>query len=450
MPVEILMPALSPTMTEGNLAKWLKKEGDTIAPGDVIAEIETDKATMEVEATDEGTLGKILTKAGTQNVAVNTVIALVLEEGENAKALEDYATSSAKKQVDQSDADEKKETKEKTTRSNTSQSTDNTTSTPQKSAEPPKGLTPPPSLPFSITTDPAPIDHSSSQKSITVSPVAKRLAQEHALNLKRIPGSGPHGRIVKKDIEQALMQAGAPQFIQRNPQEYSVHTHDTMRKIIANRLLQSKQHVPHFYLNIECTIDKLLELRQDLNTTAHPIDGHPAYKISVNDMIIKACAKALQDVPQANASWSEEALIFYNNIDISVAVAIDGGLITPIIKNADQKNLPAISHEMKKLADRARKNKLTPEEFQGGGFSISNLGMYGIKHFNAIINPPQSCILAIGAGEQKPIVEKGTITKATVMGVSLSCDHRVVDGATGAQFLSAFRGYIEKPVTLLL
>lgn len=434
MPIEILMPALSPTMTEGNLAKWNVKEGDEVSPGDVIAEIETDKATMEVEAVEEGKIGKLLVAGGTQNVAVNAVIALLLEEGEDAKAIADYKPA-------------KKEEK----KSETGTSKEESKAAPAKAAPQNNnsgaGFTAPPTF----TPSSEPIITDGKKSAVKASPLARRIAKEAGINIESLNGTGPKGRIIKADVEDAIKTGGASGRVSRNPAEYSAIPNDNMRKVIANRLLQSKQHVPHFYLNVDCRLDKLLDVRKDLNETAH-IDaetGKPAYKLSVNDLIIKAVAKALKKIPQANATWTDESILLYNNVDISVAVAIDGGLITPIVKNADQKALAVISNEMKDLAARARQGKLAPEEFQGGGFSISNLGMYGIKHFNAIINPPQGCILAIGAGEQRPIVENGQIVPATVMTATLSCDHRVVDGAVGAEFLAAFKEFIERPVTMI-
>lgn len=436
MPIEITMPALSPTMEHGNLAKWVAKEGDNVEPGQVIAEIETDKATMEVEAVDEGVIGKILIKEGTQDVAVNEVIALLLEEGEDKKALDSYKPK--KVEVAEEVADDVHDN-------------DNKKGDAPKKAKQPQGgggagLTPPPVF------VPSSSEEASSQSSdVKASPLAKRMAKEAGLNIESLTGTGPKGRVVKSDIEQAIKNGGSSSNITRNNVEVTSIPNDNMRKVIASRLLQSKQHVPHFYLSVDCELDKLLEVRKDLNEAAQ-IDaesGKPVYKLSVNDLIIKAVAKGLKKIPQANASWTDDAIMQYNNVDVSVAVATEGGLITPIVKNADQKSLPAISNEMKDLAGRARKNLLKPEEFQGGGFSISNLGMYGIKNFSAIVNPPQGCILAVGSGEQRVVVKNGEITTATVMSVTLSCDHRVVDGAVGAEFLAAFKGFIERPVTMV-
>ena len=420
MPIEILMPALSPTMKEGNLAKWVKKEGDKIKAGEVIAEIETDKATMEVEAVDEGTLGKILIAEGTENVAVNSCIALILEDGEDKKALENYASANASKKVEEvQKVEEKKSTP----------SLDNSSSATQNSTK-----------------------NSSDSNLVKASPLAKRIAKEEGVILSQIAGSGPRGRIIKDDVLGFVKNGGSRQgAVHRNPQEFYAVKNNNVRKVIAKRLLESKQNVPHFYLSCEFKIDKLNELRHALNEVAElDENGNPSYKISVNDLIIKATAMALQKVPEANSSWSDEAILIYNNVDISMAVAIDGGLITPIIKNADQKSIQAISKESKQLAKKAREGKLTPEEFQGGTFSISNLGMFGIDNFSAIVNPPQSCILAVARAVEKPIVEHGQIKIGHMMNVTLSCDHRVVDGAIGAEFLKALRRYIEHPILNIL
>lgn len=433
MPIEILMPALSPTMTEGNLAKWVKKEGDAVKAGQVIAEIETDKATMEVEAVDEGIIGKILVKEGTQGVVVNQVIALLLADGEDKAAIANYkpAVAAIKEEP-------KKEAASATPASVT------VSNAPAKSSS--STFSAPPV--FTPTQNTQAISHSSDAKA---SPLAKRLAKEAGIDVGSLVGTGPRGRIIKADIEDAKRSGGSGR-VMRNPVEYNARPNDNMRKVIASRLLQSKQHVPHFYLSVDCVLDKLLDVRQDLNAAAHidPETGKPAYKLSVNDLVIKAVGKALKKIPEANATWTDEAILLYNNADVSVAVAIDGGLITPIVRNADQKSLPAISAEMKDLAARAKIGKLAPQEFQGGGFSVSNLGMYGIKSFSAIINPPQACILAVGAGEMRPIVKDGVIVPANVMTVTLSCDHRAVDGAVGAEFLAAFKEFVERPVTMLV
>jgi len=437
------MPALSPTMTEGTLAKWLKKEGDTVEAGDIIAEIETDKATMEVEAVDEGTLGKILVEEGSANVPVNQVIGLLLEEGEDSVALDKAVQKAASAPNDKQ--------AEKDSSSDQSASAKNTNSTPSSTPQ-----------------APGPVAKSSAGNRIFASPLAKRLAAEEGLDISTIQGSGPHGRVVKSDIEQAkkggvaqksaaqspaAAQAapsatgpGARQLAQMFNIPHRVESVNNMRKTIAKRLTESKQSVPHFYLSISCELDNLLALRKDLNVRA----GEDI-KISVNDMLIKAAAVALKKVPAANASWDEqEGIVLYERVDISVAVATDGGLITPIIKNAEHKGFAEISHQMKDLAGRARAGKLKPEEYQGGTFSLSNLGMFGIEHFDAIINPPQGCILAVGAGKAQPVVKDNALAIATVMKATLSVDHRVVDGAVGAEYLAAFKALVEDPLSILL
>ena len=430
MPIEILMPALSPTMTEGNLAKWLKKEGDKIKSGTVIAEIETDKATMEVEAVEEGILGKILVADGTEGVKVNQVIALLLEEGEDKAALDAYKPKVAEVKAAAPAATE---------------------SAPAPAAS---ALPVAPSFAPPAALAPAPANFQSNAK-VFASPLAKRIAAEAGLDLRMIQGSGPHGRVVRADVELAKTTGGgmARGAVWRNPQEYISLPNNNMRKVIAKRLTESKQFVPHFYLTVSVELDKLLEVRKELNTEAELLagkEGKPSYKLSVNDLVIKAVAMGMKKIPGANAMWTDEAVLRFNNIDISVAVAIDGGLITPIVRNADQKTVMQISNEMKDLAARAKAGKLKPEEFQGGGFSISNLGMYGVKHFAAIVNPPQGCILAVGAGEERVVVKKGQMVVANVMDVTLSVDHRVVDGALGAEFLSAFKRYVESPSLLLV
>ena len=414
MPIEILMPALSPTMKEGNLAKWVKKEGDKIKAGEVIAEIETDKATMEVEAVDEGILGKILVNEGTENVAVNSCIALILEDGEDKKALENYASKAAPAEVAAPKVEEKKVDHAPAAQQN------------QSSA--------------------------SFSSHVKASPLAKRIAKDEGVALSQINGSGPHGRIIKEDVLGFINSGGAAKgVVRRNPQETYAVKNNNMRKVIAKRLLESKQTVPHFYLSCEFNISKLQELRSALNEVApHDENGNPTYKISVNDLIIKAVAMSLKKVPEANSSWTDDAVLIYNNIDISMAVAIDGGLITPIIKNADQKTIQTISTETKQLAKKARDGKLQPEEFQGGSFSISNLGMFGIDNFSAIVNPPQSCILAVARAVDKPIVDHGQIKIASMMNVTLSSDHRSVDGSVGAEFLKALRRYIEHPILMVV
>ncbi len=418
MPIEILMPALSPTMKEGNLAKWVKKEGDKIKAGEVIAEIETDKATMEVEAVDEGILGKILVAEGTENVAVNSCIALILEEGEDKKALEEFVSKST---VSAAPA------------------------APQKVEEKVAAAL--------IVAQPQQTQSSTSFSShVKASPLAKRIAKDEGVSLAQINGSGPHGRVIKDDVLNFLSSGGAKSgAVRRNAQEFYSVKNSNIRKVIARRLLESKQTVPHFYLSCEFNINKLQELRAAVNEVAElDASGNPSYKVSVNDLIIKATAMALKKTPEANSSWTDDAILIYNNIDIAMAVAIDGGLITPIIRNADQKTIQAISVESKQLAKKARDGKLQPEEFQGGSFSISNLGMFGIDNFAAIVNPPQSCILAVARAVEKPIVEHGQIKIAHMMNVTLSSDHRAVDGAVGAEFLKALRRYIEHPILMLV
>jgi len=424
MPIEILMPALSPTMKEGNLAKWIKKEGDKIKAGEVIAEIETDKATMEVEAVDEGILGKILIPHGTENVAVNSCIALILADGEDKKALDGYQVSTNQNI------------------SNVGTQNDSSKSTPSIKNDK-----------HNVVEKVAIVEKALDRTNINkASPLAKRIAKDEGIALAMINGSGPHGRVIKDDVIDFIKNGSSRSMaVRRNPQEFYVIKNNNIRKVIAKRLLESKQNVPHFYLSCEFKIDKLNELRSALNEVAE-IDenGNPDYKISVNDLIIKATAMSLKKVTEANSSWNEDAILVYNNIDISMAVAIDGGLITPIIKNADQKSIQTISREAKQLAKKAREGKLTPEEFQGGTFSISNLGMFGIDNFSAIINPPQSCILAVSRAVEKPIIEHGQIKIAHMMNVTLSSDHRVVDGAVGAEFLKALRRYIEHPILNIL
>mgnify|MGYP001356418381 CR=1 FL=1 len=421
MPVKILLPALSPTMTEGTLVKWLKKEGEEINSGDIVAEVETDKATMEIEAIEDGKLGRILIAEGTEAVPINTPIALILEEGEDDSALDTILTSEADaaspKPVDVSNVE----------------------------------------LPKSDPTAEKPITAPDAVKSgvrIFASPLAKRMARQAGLDLAQILGSGPKGRIVKADIESALLRkkegASPTQATSATVPEVlpsvtaTPVANSNMRKVIANRLTESKQTIPHFYLSIDCIIDNLLEVRSDLNNRS------TIYKLSINDFVIRASALALKKVPAANASWTDDATILHGQVDISVAVAVEGGLITPIIFNASGKGLSEISNEMVELAQRARDGRLKPEEYQGGSFSISNLGMHGVKEFSAVINPPQSGILAVGAGEQRPIVDNGALAIATVMTCTLSCDHRVIDGAIGAEWLAAFKGLIEGPLTMLL
>lgn len=426
MPIEILMPALSPTMTEGNLAKWTVKEGDKIKSGQVIAEIETDKATMEVEAVDEGTMGKLLVTAGTEGVKVNEVIALLLEEGEDKKALDSYKPKTAAPAA-----------------------------APKEEAKAETAASAPASTAAIASAKATPMPASGGR--VFASPLAKRIAADAGVPIGAVPGTGPHGRVVKADIEAFIASGGSARgMVRRNAVEYNAVPNNNMRKVIAKRLTEAKQTVPHFYLTIELELDRLLDLRKQLNDAAEREakkqgkDAKPAYKLSVNDLVIKASAMAMREVPAANASWTNDAILMYNNVDTSVAVAIDGGLITPIIQNADQKDVIAISAEMKDLAKRAREGKLKPEEFQGGSYSLSNLGMFGIKTFSAIINPPQGCILAVGAGAERVVVRDGQMVVRTIMETTLSVDHRVVDGAIGAEYLQAFKRYIESPALLLV
>jgi pyruvate dehydrogenase E2 component (dihydrolipoamide acetyltransferase) len=426
MTISILMPALSPTMTEGKLAKWHVKEGDVVKAGQVLCEIETDKATMEVEAVDEGTIGKLLIAEGTENVAVNTPIAILLEEGENASAIKDAAGAPAAKPAPKAEAPKAE----------------------AKPAAPPAAQAPKPAAPA-----PAVAAKTNEGSRIFASPLAKRMAEQAGLDLSRIKGSGPNGRIVKDDVDAAAKggQAKAAPAGQRpvapqiaRSREDTLVPHTSVRKVIAKRMAESKQNIPHFYLTVDCRIDALLEARRQLNGKSERI------RVSVNDLIIKAAGVTLRDYPDVNASWSDDGMVMHGGIDVSVAVATERGLITPIVKDADMKGLAQISAEMRDLAKRAREGKLKLEEFQGGSMTVSNLGMYGIKEFAAIINPPQSCILAVGAGEERVIVVKGQTVVANMMSVTLAVDHRAVDGARGAEWLRSFKDYIERPATMLL
>ena len=402
MPINILMPALSPTMTEGNLARWLVAEGQAVAAGDVIAEIETDKATMEVEAVDDGVLGRIVVPEGSEGIAVNAVIGVLLGEGEGDDDIADIAAP-----------------------------------TPAKApaAAPANG-----------------------EDRTPASPLARRMAAQAGLDIAAIAGSGPHGRVIKADIDAALEVAPAAAATRPSPAaarpfatpaatpavDDEVVKLSAMRRVIAERMTESKTTVPHFYLSVDCEIDELLKVRAEINQRIAPA------KISVNDIVIRACALALREVPAANVSWAGEGtMVRHAAVDVSVAVAVPGGLITPIVRDADRKGLVAIAEDMKDLAERAKAGKLAPEEYQGGTFSISNLGMYGVKSFDAVINPPQACILAVGAGEPRPVVRDGAIVAATVMTCTLSVDHRVVDGAIGAELLAAIKRNIEYPPAML-
>lgn len=456
MPIPILMPALSPTMEEGTLAKWLVKEGDSVASGDVIAEIETDKATMEVEAVDEGTLAKILIDEGTEGVEINKPIAVILEEGEDDSALEGFDASgaapsgpSAQSAVPPTNKNSEDEDE--------SGAEDETPNSESGNSEKAKASDP--------ATPPAP---EKDGERIFASPLARRIAADKGIDLSAIEGSGPHGRIIKADVESATpgMKAAkedAPKKAVASSRggmvgslpdprlyyedgSYEEVPLDGMRKSIAKRLTQSKQEIPHYYLTIDCDLDELLRVRKELNARGEK-DG---IKVSVNDFIIRASALALMKVPDCNVSYAGDALLKHKHADIGVAVALDGGLITPIVKAADTKGLAQISAEVKDLAARAKDKKLKPTDYEGGSFSVSNLGMFGIKNFTAVINPPQSAIMAVGAGEERPVVKNGTLGSATMMTVTLSCDHRAIDGALGAQLLQAFKVLIEDPLTMLL
>ena len=434
------MPALSPTMEEGTLAKWNVKEGDKVSSGDVIAEIETDKATMEVEAVDEGTVGKIIVGEGTENVKVNAPIAVLLEDGESADDIDVGALSSGGGASASGEEPKKEDPK------------------------PANGAAAPEPKP---ETAPAPKAAPSNGR-VMASPLAKRMAQQEGIDLSALTGSGPRGRIVKRDIEKAKKDgvsakpavAPMPGSGQIAPasvdarlypaESYTAVKLDGMRKVIAKRLTQSfNQEVPHFPLNVDIELDNLLAARARINATS-PKEGDDAFKLSVNDFIIKASAMALKKVPQANATYTDEAILLHKHADIGVAVAIDGGLITPIVWKAEEKGLKTISAEVKDMASRARKKKLKPEEYQGGTFSVSNLGMFGITSFASIVNQPHGAIMSVGAGEQRPVVRDGQIVARTMMTVTLTCDHRVVDGAVGAEFLTAFKAYIEEPAAMLL
>ena len=466
MPTNILMPALSPTMEKGNLAKWLKKEGDKIKSGDIIAEIETDKATMEYEATDDGTLAKIVVPAGTQDVAVNAVIAVLAGEGEDVKA----AASSA-----QSAPAQKSAAKESAPHPAPS-----APPSPPQAGGGKKNEAPAPGKPSPLggeggAAKAAPgggaAPRTEGANRIFSSPLARRLAKESNIDLTRVSGSGPHGRVIARDIDaaksgQGLRAPAAPMAaaaasMAASPSDaqiralyedgsYDFVAHDSMRKIIAQRLTLSKQTIPHFYLTLDCDIGKLLVAREEINAAAPVKDGTPAYKISVNDFVIKALALALQRVPDANVTWTESGMLHHKHSDVGVAVAIPGGLITPVLRQAETKSLSTISNEMKDYAARARTRHLKPQEYQGGSTAISNLGMYGIKDFAAVINPPHATILAVGVGEQRAVVRNGALAVSNIMTVTLSTDHRAVDGALGAEFLAAFKVLIENPVMMVV
>ncbi|ADH89096.1 pyruvate dehydrogenase complex dihydrolipoamide acetyltransferase [Ancylobacter novellus DSM 506] len=458
MSIEILMPALSPTMEKGNLAKWLKKEGDKVAPGDVIAEIETDKATMEVEAIDEGTLAKIVVPEGTADVPVNQIIAVLATEGEDAKAVAaGGAAAPAKAEAPKAEA--------------------------PKAAGPapaPAPVAAAPAPAASAPAAPSAVPARAEGERVFASPLARRLAKEKGVDLAAVKGSGPHGRIVAADVGAAPVGAAAPApaaaaapaarapaaapapvapgaLLEQVKAYYEAGTYeevplDAMRRVIAQRMTEARQTVPTFYLTVDCDVDALLKLREELNKSAPEKDGKPAYKLSVNDFVIKAYALAFQQVPDANMVWGGDRYLKLKHSDIGVAVAIDGGkgLLTPIIRKAETKTLSAISNETRDFAARARNKKLQPHEYQGGSSAISNLGMFGIKDFTAIINPPHATILAVGTSEQRAVVKGGQLAVATVMTVTISCDHRVMDGAMGAQLIGAFKQIIEKPMSMLV
>jgi pyruvate dehydrogenase E2 component (dihydrolipoamide acetyltransferase) len=454
MATNILMPALSPTMTEGTLARWLKKEGEQIRAGDVIAEIETDKATMEVEAVDEGVLGKILVNDGTEGVKVNQPIAVLVGEGEAVPSGGTEAKAAAAPEA---------------------KAVDGAKATPPqqeaKPAAPQRQDAKPAEAPKPQPVAQSGNGHDAGGERIFVSPLARRMAQQAGIDLVALKGSGPNGRIVKADIEAAQQRgatsappqpsaaqavaptpatpvvAPAPQVTITAPHHAEPNT--SMRKVIARRLTQAHQTTPFFFVTMDIEIDALLKLREDLNAKS-PKEGPSAFRLSVNDLVIKAAALALRRVPQLNATYTDEATLFYDDVDISVAVSLPQGLITPIVRKADQKGLASISNEMKGLITRAKSNKLKPEEFQGGGFSISNMGMFGVSQFTAIINPPQAAILAVAAGQQRPVVKNGALAVATMMTCTLTVDHRVADGALGAQWMAAFKTILEDPLSLML
>jgi pyruvate dehydrogenase E2 component (dihydrolipoyllysine-residue acetyltransferase) len=457
MPTNILMPALSPTMEKGNLAKWLKKEGDKVSAGDVIAEIETDKATMDYEAVEDGTLAKIVVPEGTQDVAVNSVIAVLAGEGEDVKA-----TAAAAKAAPAPKAVEKP--------------TAAVSPSPQRG----EGVrpSPPPRAPSTspqggeVTARSAAGEgaRASIGNRIFSSPLARRLAKDGGVDLARVQGSGPHGRVIARDIEQAKSGAGlrapaapgaapavAPTMSDSQVRSlfedgsYELVPHDSMRRTIAQRLTAAAQSMPVFYLTVDCDIGRLMDAREEINASApKTADGKPAYKLSVNDFVVKALALALQRNPDANVSWTEAAMLKHKHSDIGVAVALPFGLITPIVRQAELKSISTISNEMKDLAARARAKKLKPHEYQGGTSSVSNLGMYGIREFTAVINPPQSTILAVGSGEERAVARNGKLDIATLMSVTLACDHRAIDGARGAELIGSFRQLIENPVLMVV
>jgi pyruvate dehydrogenase E2 component (dihydrolipoamide acetyltransferase) len=472
MPVNILMPALSPTMEKGNLTKWLKKEGDKVKPGDVIAEIETDKATMEYEAIDEGTLAKIVVPEGTQDVPVKALIAVLAEEGEDVKAAAAGAGSGAPAAKPAPTAKPASAAPSPRMDEGGARPSPPARSAPTVSEAAPARAVPQAPAPSVSPPGAGEGIWAARTNRVFSSPLARRLAKEAGIDLARVQGSGPHGRVIARDVEAAksgrgiaapaTAAAGAVALTVQTPADekiralfepgsYDAVPHDNIRKVIARRLVEAKLTIPHFYLTLECNIGKLVAAREEINAAApKDKDGKPAYKISVNDFVIKALALALQRVPDANVTWTEGAMLRHKHSDIGVAVSIPGGLITPVVRQAEQKSLSVISNEMKDFAARARARKLAPHEYQGGTSAVSNLGMYGIKEFYAIINPPHATILSVGAGEERAIVRNGKIEAAHMMTVGLATDHRAVDGALGAVLLGAFKTLIENPVMMVV
>ena len=437
MPIDILMPALSPTMEEGKLSKWVVKEGDSVTSGDVLAEIETDKATMEVEAVDEGTIGKIMVDEGAEGVKVNAVIAVLLEEGESEADIGSASAAPA--------------------------------ATPA-TAEAPKAEAAPTAAPAPVAPAPAAPKAASGDRLFS-SPLARRIASQEGVDIAAVNGTGPHGRVVKRDVEAAIKSgtgkakaSGAPaaqktlatgmsdETVLKLFEEgsYEIVPHDGMRKTIASRLTESTQTIPSFFISVDCELDALLATRKQINDGAPVVDDKPAYKISVNDFIIKALALALKANPATNASWTEGGMVMHKHADIGVAVAIEGGLITPIVKAAEEKTLSVISNSVKDLAKRARDRKLKPSEYQGGTTAVSNLGMFGVRDFTSIINPPHASIVSIGAGEKRPVVKDGELTVATIMTATFAFDHRVIDGAVGATLSASFKNYLENPMSMMV
>jgi pyruvate dehydrogenase E2 component (dihydrolipoamide acetyltransferase) len=486
MPINIFMPALSPTMEKGNLAKWLKKEGDAIKTGDVIAEIETDKATMEYEAVDDGVMAKIVVPEGTQDVPVHQLIAVMTQEGEDPKAAAAAAAAAAPAAKDApagtAPSGGSPSTPPSLARGEAAAPQAAPPSTVPQTREPEGKSSPPPQAPRAPSPQRGdgggegarPDGHGANR--VFSSPLARRLAKDAGIDIGRIAGSGPHGRVIARDVAAAKEGKGlkapaataapapatgtppmAPAPSDEKiralfaPGSYEVVPHDNMRRIIAQRLTLAKQTIPHFYLTIDCAIGKLLTAREEINAAApKDKDGKPTWKISVNDFVIKALAVALMHVPDANVTWTEGGLLEHKHADVGVAVAITGGLITPIVRHADTKPLSVIANEMKDYAARARARKLKPEEYQGGTTAVSNLGMYGIKEFYAVINPPHATILSVGAGEERPVARNGKIEAAQMMTVGLATDHRAVDGALGAELLRAFKALIENPVMMVV